>query len=84
MAIAERAGKELIANETVWGARDDATHVGVMRYTLAQLTQSTGPSGRERSLHQQPSAPQGASAQRSGTPVSSAATRRNRSCTSTP
>lgn len=39
MAIAERAGKELIANETVWGARDDATHVEVMRYTLAQLTQ---------------------------------------------
>ena len=39
VAIAERAGKELIANETVWGARDDATHVEVMRYTLAQLTQ---------------------------------------------
>ena len=39
MAIAERACKELIANETVWGARNDATHVEVMRYTLAQLTQ---------------------------------------------
>lgn len=38
MAIAKRAGKELLANETVWGARDDATHVEVMRYTLAQLT----------------------------------------------
>ena len=38
VAIAERAGKELIANETVWGARDDATHVEVMRYTLGQLT----------------------------------------------
>jgi hypothetical protein len=30
VAIAERAGKQLIANETVWGARDDATHVEVM------------------------------------------------------
>jgi hypothetical protein len=37
VAIAERAGKELIANETVWGARDDATHVEVMRYTLGEL-----------------------------------------------
>jgi hypothetical protein len=39
VAIAERCGKELIANETVWGARGDDTHVQVMRYTLAQLTQ---------------------------------------------
>ena len=37
VAIAERTGKELIANETVWGARDDATHVEVMRYTLGEL-----------------------------------------------
>jgi hypothetical protein len=38
VAIAERAGKELVASETVWGARDDATHVEVMRYTLTELT----------------------------------------------
>ena len=38
VAVAERAGKELVASETVWGARDDATHVEVMRYTLEQLT----------------------------------------------
>jgi len=37
-AVAERSGKPLYASETVWGARDDATHVEVMRYTLDQLT----------------------------------------------
>jgi hypothetical protein len=35
--IAEASGKGLIANETVWGAVDDAQHVDVMRYTLTQL-----------------------------------------------
>lgn len=38
-AIAAAAGKELLATETVWGARDDATHVEVMRYTLGALVQ---------------------------------------------
>lgn len=37
--IAEKAGKGLIANETVWGARDDAKHVEVMRYTLGVLSE---------------------------------------------
>lgn len=37
VAIAKHAGKGLIASETVWGARDDAIHVDVMRYTLGQL-----------------------------------------------
>ena len=39
MAIARQAGKELVANETVWGARDDAQHVDVMRYTLGELVE---------------------------------------------
>jgi hypothetical protein len=30
--------RSLVANETVLGARDDATHVEVMRYTLTELT----------------------------------------------
>ncbi|MET1005439.1 MAG: hypothetical protein ABWX96_07810 [Propionibacteriaceae bacterium] len=38
-ALAAAAGKELLASETVWGARDDAVHVEVMRYTLDQLVQ---------------------------------------------
>lgn len=37
-AIASDSGKELLASETVWGARDDAQHVEVMRYTLGQLS----------------------------------------------
>ncbi|RCK70771.1 hypothetical protein DT076_05080 [Desertihabitans brevis] len=37
VAIASEAGKPLLANETVWGARDDATHVEVMRVTLGAL-----------------------------------------------
>jgi hypothetical protein len=37
LAIANRAGKDLLATETVWGAHDDATHVKVMRYTLGEL-----------------------------------------------
>ncbi|SDT33653.1 hypothetical protein SAMN04488543_3805 [Friedmanniella luteola] len=37
LAIATRAGKGLLATETVWGARDDATHVEVLRYTLGEL-----------------------------------------------
>ena len=37
LVLARRAGKELLANETVWGARDDAKHVEVMRYTLGEL-----------------------------------------------
>jgi hypothetical protein len=36
-AFAADAGKGLIANETVWGAVDDATRVDVMRYTLSEL-----------------------------------------------
>ncbi len=35
--IAAAAGKDLLASETVWGARDDATHVEVLRYTLGEL-----------------------------------------------
>jgi hypothetical protein len=38
VALAGRARKELIANETVWGARDDAEHVEQLRYTLSELT----------------------------------------------
>ena len=37
--VAQAAGKGLIANETVWGARDDAKHVEVIRYTLGVLKQ---------------------------------------------
>ena len=37
VAIARQADKELVANETVWGARDDAQHVEAMRYTLGEL-----------------------------------------------
>ena len=37
VAIATAAGKDLLATETVWGARDDATHVAIMRYTLGEL-----------------------------------------------
>lgn len=36
-AIAAAAGKDLLATETVCGARDDTTHVEVMRYTLGEL-----------------------------------------------
>jgi len=36
-AFAKLKGKGLIANETVWGARDHSTHVEVMNYTLNQL-----------------------------------------------
>ena len=35
--LAAAAGKGLLASETVWGARDDATHVEVLRYTLGEL-----------------------------------------------
>jgi hypothetical protein len=35
--LARAAGKDLLASETVWGARDDATHVEVLRYTLGEL-----------------------------------------------
>jgi hypothetical protein len=37
VALARRVGKELVANETVWGARDDADHVEQIRYTLSEL-----------------------------------------------
>jgi hypothetical protein len=37
LALANAAGKGLIANETVWGANDDVKHVEVMRYTLGEL-----------------------------------------------
>jgi hypothetical protein len=37
IAFAELVGKPLLATETVWGARDDAQHVTVMRYTLGEL-----------------------------------------------
>ncbi len=36
-AFAVARGKGLIANETVWGALDDATRVEVLRYTLGEL-----------------------------------------------
>lgn len=35
--IARDSGKGLIANETVTGARDDAKHVEIMRYSLGEL-----------------------------------------------
>jgi hypothetical protein len=35
--FADSVGKGLVANETVWGAVDDATRVEVLRYTLAEL-----------------------------------------------
>ncbi len=38
-AIAEELGKDLLANETVWGSQDDAEHVEVMRYTLGVLAE---------------------------------------------
>jgi hypothetical protein len=37
VALAAAAGKGLLASETVWGARDDATHVEVLRHTLGVL-----------------------------------------------
>lgn len=37
VAFADSVGKGLIASETVWGARDDAKHVEVMRFTLDEL-----------------------------------------------
>jgi hypothetical protein len=39
LEIANGAGKGLVASETVWGARDDAIHVEVMRYTLGVLAE---------------------------------------------
>ncbi|MFF2844096.1 hypothetical protein [Paenarthrobacter sp. NPDC057981] len=36
--LAQRTGKDLLANETVWGATEDAEHVEIMRYTLGELT----------------------------------------------
>jgi len=38
VAFAAQAGKPLLATETCWGALDDAKRVGIIRYTLAQLT----------------------------------------------
>jgi len=35
--FAKLSGKDLLANETVWGAVDDADHVEIMRYTLGEL-----------------------------------------------
>jgi hypothetical protein len=35
--IATRAGKTLVASETVWGAVDDAEHVAIAEYTLGAL-----------------------------------------------
>jgi len=37
VAVAAAAGKELLASETVWGARDDAVHLDGMRFTLGEL-----------------------------------------------
>jgi len=37
VAQAQRAGKEMVASETVWGAMDDAKRVDVLRYTLGEL-----------------------------------------------
>jgi hypothetical protein len=37
VAIAAKAGKPLVANETVWGSLDDAERVELLRYTLGQL-----------------------------------------------
>jgi hypothetical protein len=39
VALAQRAGKEIVASETAWGALDDAKRVEVLRYSLAQLRQ---------------------------------------------
>jgi hypothetical protein len=39
VAQAQRAGKEILASETVWGAMDDAKRVDVLRYTLGELKQ---------------------------------------------
>ncbi|MFD0484052.1 hypothetical protein ACFQ46_15745 [Kineococcus sp. GCM10028916] len=39
VGFARSVGKELYASETVWGARDDAKHVEVMRYTLSRLAE---------------------------------------------
>jgi hypothetical protein len=38
VAVAEKAGKELLASETVWGAEDDGKHVEIIRYTLGVLS----------------------------------------------
>jgi hypothetical protein len=38
VTLASTAGKDLVANETVWGARDDADHVEQIRYTLTELS----------------------------------------------
>ncbi|WP_432180090.1 hypothetical protein [Streptomyces sp. NBC_00063] len=35
--FAKRSGKDVLANETVWGALDDEEHVDIMRYTLGEL-----------------------------------------------
>lgn len=35
--VANDAGKELLASETVWGQLNDGAHVAVMRYTLGAL-----------------------------------------------
>jgi hypothetical protein len=37
VAFAAGVGKGLLANETVWGALDDAVRVDVLRYTLGEL-----------------------------------------------
>jgi hypothetical protein len=37
VTLAQESGKSLLANETVWGAVDDAEHVEFLRYTLGQL-----------------------------------------------
>jgi hypothetical protein len=39
VTFSSAAGKDLIANETVWGARDHAKHVEIMRYTLTELSE---------------------------------------------
>ena len=44
VAIATAAGKDLLATETVWGARDDATHVAIMRYTLGSCASAASAS----------------------------------------
>jgi hypothetical protein len=38
-AVAHELGKDLLANETVWGSADDAEHVEIMRYTLGVLAE---------------------------------------------
>lgn len=37
VTLSEATGKGLVANETVWGARDDAKHVEVLHATLKEL-----------------------------------------------